>query len=153
MPDASSSPATVAEADVGRRRGFRAVATRAGVVVVSLLVFLLLAEGVTRIVGRVRGVDYSLYLRELSNSDRLPRTLQVPHPSLRWTLNPGEDVMAVTSDWAVRYKINSKGLRDRDYLYKKPADKIRVVALGDSLSFGEGIPFGDRFTDIAEQRF
>jgi hypothetical protein len=135
------------------RRSARGVAVGLGVMVAAVVVFLLLGEVVIRIVGRVKGVNYSLYLRELSNFDRLPSRLQAPHPTRRWALVPREQVVATTSDFSVPYRINSKGLRDREYPYRKPPDKIRAVALGDSLTFGEGIPFGDRFTDIAEQRF
>lgn len=131
----------------------RAGAARLAMVVASLLVFLLLAEIATRFVGYVKDVDFTLYMRELTNSDRQLKRLVIGHPTLRWSLNPDEQDLATTSDFSVHYKINSKGLRDREYPYQKPPDKIRIVALGDSLTFGEGIPYGERFTDIAEQSF
>lgn len=131
----------------------RAVVVRLILVAGSLLVSLVLAEIAMRVAGRVKGVDFTLYMRELSNSDRQPKYLLIPHPTLRWSLNPREQVLATTSDFSVIYKINSKGLRDREYPYQKSADKIRIAALGDSLTFGEGTPYGERFTDIAEQGF
>jgi hypothetical protein len=153
MSETSSSAAVAMPPMRGPGRSPRTWVIGLGVVAAAVLVFLLLGEVAIRIVGAVKGVDYSLYLRELSNFDRLPRQLQTGHPTRRWALVPREQVVATTSDFSVPYNINSKGLRDREYPYQKPRDRIRVVALGDSLTFGEGIPFGDRFTDIAEQRF
>ena len=40
----------------------------------------------------------------------------------------------------VPVSINSSGLRDRDYSMEKPAGVVRVLMLGDSLTFGWGAP-------------
>jgi hypothetical protein len=98
-------------------------------------------------------VDFTLYMRELTNSDRLPKGLQNDHPTLLWALNPRAQVLATTSDFSVRYHVNSKGLRDKEYPYKKPPGTVRAVVLGDSLTFGEGIPYGERYSDIPERAF
>jgi hypothetical protein len=51
------------------------------------------------------------------------------------------------------YKTNSKGLRDREYPLLKPAGKIRILAIGDSFTFGTGIAYGERYTDRLESAF
>lgn len=43
--------------------------------------------------------------------------------------------------YGVEVKINSKGLRDFEYSYLKPANIYRVLVLGDSITFGWGVPF------------
>lgn len=68
-------------------------------------------------------------------------------------LDPNTSVLATTSDFSVIYKTNSKGLRDKEYSYIKPKGKIRILAFGDSYTFGEGIEYGKRFTDIPENYY
>ena len=41
--------------------------------------------------------------------------------------------------------INSKGLRDREYPYEKPAGKKRILVLGDSVAFGYGAKMEETF--------
>ena len=130
----------------------RRFAVRTALMAGSLLFCLGVAEIGTRAVGWARGIDFSLYMRELSRSDRLPPGLQVPHPTRRWALNPGAQLLASTSDFSVIYRVNDAGMRDRDYALAKPPGVTRIVALGDSLTFGEGVPYGARFTDLAEDR-
>lgn len=50
----------------------------------------------------------------------------------------------------VEVKTNSNGLRNKEIGYKKPADTIRIVALGDSLLFGWGVPYNKTFIKILE---
>jgi hypothetical protein len=45
---------------------------------------------------------------------------------------------------------NSKGLRDIDYTYARPAGVGRAVALGDSFTFGVGVDYGQRYTEFLE---
>ena len=61
-------------------------------------------------------------IKFLGPRDRLEYTLQ---PDSEFTLKNG-----------VIYKINSKGLRDREFNYKKTLGVRRILALGDSFTFG-----------------
>ena len=46
--------------------------------------------------------------------------------------------------------INSKGLRDREYPYKKPAEVRRILVLGDSYAWGYGVADNEVFTEVIE---
>ena len=51
------------------------------------------------------------------------------------------------------YRLNSLGLRDRDYDAPKPSAAKRVLVLGDSFSFGVGVRSADSvFPEILERR-
>jgi hypothetical protein len=47
--------------------------------------------------------------------------------------------------------INSLGLRDREYSLKKPPGSVRVLMLGDSLTFGWGVKVENTPTKILEE--
>ncbi|MCH8045073.1 MAG: hypothetical protein IID44_15285 [Planctomycetes bacterium] len=49
--------------------------------------------------------------------------------------------------------INSKGLRDREYEYDKPAGWRRILVLGDSFAWGYGVADEEIFTEVLEDRF
>ncbi len=127
-----------------------ALAQRLLLVAGSLAFACVLTEAGFRVAGYAQGIDYRLYLKELKNSDRLPRQLFRADPATKTALVPNRQALAVTSDFSVVYSTNAKGLRDRDYEYDKPRDKLRILALGDSLTFGEGVAYGERFADIPE---
>lgn len=120
-------------------------------VLAACLLGVMLTEVALRIVGSVRGIDYRLYGKELTNSQRLPKSLFRQDPDLGVSLAPGTQVLATTSDFSVVYRINQRGLRDRDYDLDKPPGRHRIIALGDSFTFGEGIPYGKRFSDLMEE--
>jgi len=126
-------------------------AKRALLVAASVAFAFLLTEAAFRVAGYLQDVDYRVYLKELKNSDRLPGVLFRSDPTLGTALAPDKQALAVTSDFSVVYSTNSKGLRDREYDYDKSPDKLRVLALGDSFTFGEGVPYGARFADIPEE--
>ena len=50
-------------------------------------------------------------------------------------------------------KINSKGLRDKEYSYEKPAGTTRILVLGDSFTWGYGVETDDIFTEQLETMF
>src|SRR5262249_23987010 len=53
-------------------------------------------------------------------------------PVLGWRHRPGYVGGTRTSEYAVRFAINDRGLRDEPIPYDKPAGGWRVLALGDS---------------------
>lgn len=53
-------------------------------------------------------------------------------------------------EWSTQIRINSKGLRDQEYEYKKPDGIKRVVVLGDSFTWGYGVEEYERFTEVLE---
>jgi len=53
-----------------------------------------------------------------------------PNPRLRYRLRPGAP--------DGRHRINSAGLRDRETSPRKPPGTVRIVAIGDSVTYGSG---------------
>jgi hypothetical protein len=137
---------------------------RLGLALGGLAVGLVFAEAALRVLGWSRDLDYRLYLRELKNSRNIPLEIWADpeggdlsgifararkrYPPLR----PGAVELATTSDFSVVYRINSRGLRDGEHAHERPAGGRRYVALGDSFTFGAGIAYGRRFSDIPERR-
>lgn len=70
---------------------------------------------------------------------------------LGWKYVPDSEDNIVSSEFSVTYKINSRGIRDREHTLEKKQGVLRILALGDSLTFGEGIDLGMRYTDVLEQ--
>lgn len=96
-------------------------------------------------IGAIQNIDYRLFSVELINSNRLPPELEGA------PLKPNVSVVATTSDFSVVYTINSKSIRDKEHPYEKTKGLFRIVLIGDSFTFGEGIPYGKRYSDIAER--
>src|SRR6476646_11046858 len=85
--------------------------------------------------------------REPIDADR-PRYLQTVqyHPILGWSGYPN---FAETND-GIRYHTNSVGYRDREPVEVKDGQKLRVLFLGDSFTWGDEVSAEDRFTDLLE---
>lgn len=84
---------------------------------------LLVAEGVLRLYGFGRPLIYVFDETKL------------------WALEPG--VNAYAPSYGVEYRINSRGYRDDEILQEKPPGAFRVLALGDSVLFGQGVSFAE----------
>jgi hypothetical protein len=72
-------------------------------------------------------------------------------PELGW--RPLPHVRKVGGVWGVNRpaSTNSRGWRDSEHALAKPFGVRRVVALGDSFTFGTDVDDGDRFTDVLPQ--
>ena len=104
-----------------------------------------------------------MYLEQLTNSDKFafgiwatteagPLSTLVERAYQHYPpFKPHAQVLATTADYSVAYLTNGKGLRDREYDYQKPAGVTRVLAFGDSFTFGTGVAQDERFTEVAEQ--
>ncbi len=51
----------------------------------------------------------------------------------------------------VRYAHNSKGLRDDEYPYQKPANTYRILVLGDSFTYGFGVEQTETMAEVLER--
>ncbi len=52
----------------------------------------------------------------------------------------------------VEISINSKRIRDNEFDYRKPKKTYRILALGDSLTLGWGVPFEHIYTKTLERK-
>ena len=107
-----------------------------------------------RVLGRIQGIDYRLYAENLLSTTQFPLGLSCHWKGYTYpSLCPNFVGVFSTPDYSVVYKTNSKGLRDQEYPAVKPPGKTRILAIGDSFTFGTGIAYGDRFTDLLESAF
>lgn len=68
-----------------------------------------------------------------------------PVPDLVYELEPGVD----TCYYGARVRTNAAGLRaDRDYARPKPQGVHRLLLLGDSQTFGQGVPLEQTFGEL-----
>lgn len=121
-----------------------------------------LLEAGFRVAGAVQGVDYRIYLQELKNPNALPLAIWAPSPGATFgnmaeravrrypPFRPSAQVLATTADFSAIYQVNTRGLRDREYAVQKPPGVRRILAFGDSFTFGTGVAAEERFTEVAE---
>lgn len=147
----------------GRRRVLRAMrwgAPRLGLALAAAGLALLTLECALRVAGRLQGLDYRVYLLKfvnplhvplrIWNGEGLPGT-RVAQAYTRYPpFRPRTAELATTTEYSVTYQISTKGWRDRERDYAKRPGTTRLVALGDSFTFGAGVASGQRFTDVAE---
>jgi len=53
-------------------------------------------------------------------------------PVLDHSLVPNSICRFKTKEWDLEFKVNSQGLRDKEYSIQKPAGVYRIIMLGDS---------------------
>ncbi|MEI2690247.1 MAG: SGNH/GDSL hydrolase family protein [Anaerolineae bacterium] len=140
-----------------RRRLF----TTAAVLLLSLLVSLLLAEGLVRLANSLGLVDLSASLAELpaagaedgvqldaaGGQQPLYLSDQRLHHRMaaNWSGFFPEEIVQVVGRSQVPIRTNSLGLRSADVAEPKPADVLRILALGDSVTFGWGLRGEDTY--------
>lgn len=79
-----------------------------------------------------------------------PRNLIIPDKKLGYLLNPNFQCKETNDykEYRVGVKINSLGLRDYEHNLSK--GKVRILALGDSYTFGEGVELKDTYLSVLE---
>lgn len=85
------------------------------------------------------GIEMWKYARDVKMRSEKPEMSHQHRPNAKAFLM-GVDV-----------NINSLGLRDREIGVVKPADTYRILVLGDSITFGWGVPFDQVFTKRLEK--
>jgi hypothetical protein len=103
---------------------------------------------------RMRGLDDASWrLRWVRSRDENPHiaySFDVHHATRGWALRPSIRAMRVFGEHVLNS--NSRGLRgDREYAYEKPAGVRRLVVLGDSFTFGEGVSDDETYSHHLER--
>lgn len=82
-----------------------------------------------------------------------PPGLFLPDETKGYKYKPGFTGYFPNSPYDKIYiEINSKGLRDREHDYKKSPGVIRILGLGDSITFGAGVSFEDTYLRQLERK-
>lgn len=103
------------------------------------------------VIGAVGIVGAELTARAVSSLFR--QRMMTYDTVVGWRPVPGSRVIDDAGYGSYRVAINSRGLRDSEHRFQKPAGQYRVVVLGDSITFGYGgVEQHDVFTEILEQR-
>jgi lysophospholipase L1-like esterase len=72
-------------------------------------------------------------------------------PLLGWRYRPGSSVRHVTRAFDVEVAVNASGFRDDPFPPAAEAAEARVIALGDSQTFGWGVPAERAFPAVLER--
>jgi len=72
-------------------------------------------------------------------------------PKLGWDNLAGAEGRFTRIEFSYPVKINSEGLWDAE-IHEKAPHEFRVAVLGDSFTWGLGVPYGERFTEVVEAR-
>lgn len=110
--------------------------------VFALLFVTLLLEGILR-VAFYHSKDFSMEMWKYAVQLKRP----VPNPKLSFAHQPNGHAFLMGVD----VQINSQGLRDNEYSLTKPAGVYRVMLLGDSTTFGWGVPLNETSAKILER--
>lgn len=132
---------------------FRFFLVRFLLLLIVIVFFFVIIEISFRIHATITNIDYRIYYHQLVNFDEIYPSNLFQHEPSPTTLTPLFQGVSSTYDFSVVYKINSQGLRDKEYAFERDFNMKRVLVLGDSLTFGHGITYEHRFTDIAENHF
>jgi hypothetical protein len=71
---------------------------------------------------------------------------EISDPDIRWLHRAGFKGWL----WSTDIKINSQGLRDREYSFDKPEDTFRIFAVGECTTFGQSVALEVSFTKQLE---
>ncbi len=99
-----------------------------------------------RVLFKISGKDIDVYR---NFSFEREANIFIPDETLSYKLIPRVCRNAFSSDFQIVYCTNSIGLREKEL---ENTSKFKILFLGDSLTFGEGVPCGSRFSDLIEKQ-
>jgi lysophospholipase L1-like esterase len=120
------------------RPALRSVLVQLLLVSVSISLTAALLEGILRLAWD----DYYL---------RAPRGNVEFHPVRGWTNTPGVRVEFGKPEYRVMLAHNSLGFRGPEISAAKPRGRVRILALGDSMTYGLGAENDETFSAVLEQ--
>lgn len=112
---------------------------------VILLIILCLFFGIGEIIVRLSG---NCEISPLKSGNLFTFFEKVDNPKLQYELKPNREGY-LFGKWV---KINSLGLRDHEYLPKKPEGIHRIGVLGDSITFGTGVELNYSYPKLLEKK-
>lgn len=126
----------MSELSAGRRFAYGALT-----VALSLVIVFGLLEVALRVYAAVTpnvDVEFSRYAQSMK---------QRTDSGVRFLHSPSER----NTFFGVEVATNSRGFRDEELPAERAADEIRIGLLGDSVTFGWGVPYGERFSERLER--
>ena len=119
---------------------------------IGLLLGIIISDKIAeRYINRAKLNEKLQYLEERIKNGR-QYGYSCKNKDLGSILKKGVQQRLITSEFDFVCSVNSKGIRDKEVSYEKPEKEFRILALGESTVFGEGINYGKRFTEIIEQQ-
>ena len=118
----------------------REISYRVAAVAIGAVVALALSEGLIRLAApkKVETVEAEEFVRF--------------DPWLGWTNRPGAaGPMRAVGQYDAFARINSRGLRDREIDPARAKGKLRVLCLGDSFTWGEGVGDDETYPKVLER--
>jgi hypothetical protein len=73
----------------------------------------------------------------------------VPDPELGWRMRPHDEIVVETDEYRVAYRSNALGYREERRAEPAP-DARRIALVGDSFTFGQGVPYEQTFGALLE---
>lgn len=117
------------------------VGRRLRLLAVACLVSLVLAEVLVRVLGLAPplGRQYRHFMAD---------------PDLPFRIRPNsvERGLAPSKEFRFEYRHNSQGLRDVEHTREKPEGAFRIVAVGDSFTYGIGAAFDESYLAVMERQ-
>lgn len=111
-------------------------------------IFIIVIFGVLSLEGATR-----LFLSGKKHEPIVPMDVKQFNEMLGWSLKPLSHGISNRTGYKITYHINSKGVRDDETSYEKPEGIFRIVLLGDSRTFGFGVPIEKHFSALLEGYF
>jgi hypothetical protein len=107
-----------------------------------------LAVGTAVVTAALSGLAWWLLGDRQASTPAGPGAGFAPAGTLGFLLEPDSRTRHLTVDFDVQVVTNSLGLRGPEVVVPKPADRYRVLALGDSFTFGWGVELHDAWPTI-----
>lgn len=110
--------------------------------IASVLLLFVIIEVILRLVnynpiGRLTDDERAIFIRPSANPARIYEA--TPNTTGR--------------GWGTEISINSHGFRGNEYAVEKPPGIFRIVVIGDSIAFGNGLVAGTEFPAVLEKQY
>ena len=92
-----------------------------------------------------------LTIRYIQYRTKPPSKVRQPDELTHHSFRPNTSDVARTPEWESKYKINSLGLRDREYSREKPTNTFRILMVGDSYIEGQGVQSEETVSKVLEK--